>query len=72
MGLGELHDDPQSLARVQERLLPVRIGGVVPHDLEARGPGAATRLVEVRDFERHVMNARPAPAQEPVKEAAAP
>src|SRR5437867_6578404 len=63
-GLGELHDDAERLARVQERFLPLRVGVVVADDRIAVGPGPIARLPEARDGEGHVMDPRAALGEE--------
>src|SRR5262249_31178762 len=69
VGLGELDDDALRLARMQEGLLPLRIGVVVTDDRVAVSAGAIARRHEARHRERDVVNPRPALREEAVQEA---
>ena len=56
--LRELHDGAVRFARHQERFLPLRIGHVDVHGMEARAAHALERGREVGHLEREVMRAR--------------
>ena len=66
---GELDDDAERLARMEERLYPGRVRVVAADDGVAAGLGALAGLVEARDLEGHVMDARAACGEEAVDEA---
>ena len=55
--LGELHDDAERLLGMEERLPPLRIGVVTPHDAVTRLLGAGADVVQPRHLEGDVVNA---------------
>jgi hypothetical protein len=66
--LSDLDDDAMGVARVQEGLLPVRIGQVDPDGLDARRLYQGQRVLDVGDEEVEVVRARAAASQEAVEE----
>src|SRR5215813_8639431 len=69
--LGELHDDSERLLRMEERLLPLRIGFVAADDVVAAGARSCARVRERRNAERHVVNAGATGLEKPSKESVA-
>ena len=68
--LSDPDDDAMGVARVQEGLLPVRIGQVDPDGLHARRLYQGQRVLDVGDEEAEVVRARAAASQEAVEKAA--
>jgi hypothetical protein len=68
--LSDPDDDAMGVARVQEGLLPVRIGQVDPDGLDARRLYQGQRVLDVGDEEAEVVRARAAASQEAVEKAA--
>ena len=66
--LSDLDDGAMGVARVQEGLLPVRIGQVDPDGLDARRPYQGQRVLDVGDEEVEVVRAHAAASQEAVEE----
>ena len=66
--LRELHDGAVRLARHQERLLPLGVGDVDVHGLEARAADALDRGREAGHLEREMVRARAVTRDEPREE----
>jgi hypothetical protein len=66
--LSDLDDDAMGVVRVQEGLLPVRIGQVDPDGLDARRLYQGQRVLDVGDEEVEVVRARAAASREAVEE----
>src|SRR6266540_4397494 len=71
MSLGELDHDAQGFLRMEEGLLPGRVGIVAPHGGIALSAGTLARLIEARHLEGHVVNAGAALGQEAMEKAVA-
>src|SRR5204862_3658685 len=61
-------DDAERLLRMEERLLPARVGVVIAHDRVAVRLRAVAHLAQARDQERHVVDSAPALSEEAMEE----